>query len=146
MVELCYRAVGLFGQTPVERCNDAFDSFNDSASGARQLDQEGPDRLGDDKKAFLFRSAKGRGGQLSAPQMSQVAAYRMIDRRAASALVATKIGCYSFRATGIAEDLRNGGELEVAQQMANHESSRTTGLYDRRNDQISLDEVERILI
>jgi integrase len=56
------------------------------------------------------------------------------------------IGCHSFRATGITEYLRNGGKLEVAQQMANHESARTTGLYDRRNDQVSLDEVERILI
>lgn len=34
-----------------------------------------------------------------------------------------------FRATGITEYLRNGGKLEVAQQMANHESARTTGLY-----------------
>jgi len=34
----------------------------------------------------------------------------------------------------------------VAQQMANHESARTAGLYDRRNDQVSLDEVERIMI
>jgi len=41
---------------------------------------------------------------------------------------------------------RNGGKLEIAQQMANHESSRTTGLYDRRNDLVSLDEIERILI
>ena len=39
-----------------------------------------------------------------------------------------------------------GGKLEIAQQMANHESTRTIGLYDRRNDQLSLDEVERILI
>lgn len=46
----------------------------------------------------------------------------------------------------ITEYLRNGGKLEVAQQMANHESARTTGLYDRRDDQVSLDEVERILI
>ena len=30
--------------------------------------------------------------------------------------------------------------------MTNHESSRTTGLYDRRQDQVSLDEVERIVI
>ena len=60
--------------------------------------------------------------------------------------IETKIGCHSFRATGITEDLCNGGKLEVAQQMANHESSRTTGRYDRRSDQISLDEVERILI
>jgi integrase len=61
--------------------------------------------------------------------------------------VPTKICCHSFRAIGITEYLRNGGkQLEVAQQMANHESARTTGLYDRRNDQVSLDEVERILI
>ncbi len=51
--------------------------------------------------------------------------------------------CRLFKCT---QYLRNGGKLEVAQQMANHESARTTGLYDRRNDQISLDEVERILI
>ena len=57
-----------------------------------------------------------------------------------------KIGCHAFRATGITEYLRNGGKLEVAQQMANHESARTTGLYDRRDDQVSLDEMERILI
>jgi site-specific recombinase XerD len=102
--------------------------------------------VGDDKKAFLFRSAKGRGGQLSALPMSQADVYRMIGRRAAAASVDTKVGCHSFRATGITEYLRNGGKLEVAQQMANHESARTTGLYDRRQDRISLDEVERILV
>jgi hypothetical protein len=50
------------------------------------------------------------------------------------------------RATGITAYLKNGGKLEVAQQMANHESSRTTGLYDRRDDEVSLYEVERIAI
>ena len=54
--------------------------------------------------------------------------------------------CHAFRATGITAYLTNGGKLEVAQQMAAHESARTTGLYDRRGDEISLDEVERILI
>ena len=68
----------------------------------------------------------------------------MIGRRAIEAGIGTKISCHSFRATGITEYLRGGGKLEVAQQMANHESARTTGLYDRRNDQVSLDEVERI--
>ena len=78
--------------------------------------------------------------------MRQSDVYRMIGRRAAAAGIETKIGCHSFRATGITEYLRNGGKLEHAQQMANHESARTTGLYDRRGDQVSLDEVERILI
>jgi hypothetical protein len=35
---------------------------------------------------------------------------------------------------------------EHAQQIANHESPRTTKLYNRTSDAISLDEIERILI
>lgn len=97
-------------------------------------------------KGVLFRTAMGRTGKLSERPMSQSDVYRMIRRRAGDADIATLIGCHTFRATGITEYLRNGGKLEVAQQMANHESARTTGLYDRRNDQVSLDEVERILI
>jgi site-specific recombinase XerD len=99
-----------------------------------------------DLKGYLFRTALGRTSQLSENPMYQVDVYRMVRRRARDARVRTKICCHSFRATGITEYLRNGGKLEVAQQMANHESARTTGLYDRRNDQVSLDEVERILI
>jgi site-specific recombinase XerD len=78
--------------------------------------------------------------------MSQADVYRMIRRRTRDAGIKKEIGGHTFRATGITEYLRNGGKLEVAQQMANHESARTTGLYDRRDDQVSLDEVERILI
>jgi integrase/recombinase XerD len=40
--------------------------------------------------------------------------------------------------------LKNNGTLEAAQQIANHESPRTTKLYDRRDEEISLDEVEKI--
>ena len=58
----------------------------------------------------------------------------------------SKIGNHTFRATGITAYLRNGGKLEIAQQIAAHESSRTTGLYDRRDDDVALDEVERIVI
>ncbi|MDR4469788.1 MAG: tyrosine-type recombinase/integrase, partial [Nitrospira sp.] len=94
----------------------------------------------------LFRTMHGRTGQLSDRLMTQADAYRMIRRRAESVGIRTKIGNHSFRATGITEYLRNGGKLEIAQQMANHESARTTGLYDRRTDQVSLDEVERIVI
>jgi integrase len=68
----------------------------------------------------------------------------MIQRRAKDAGIRTKISCHSFRATGITTYLQNGGKLEVAQQMAGHESARTTGLYDRRDDIVALDEVERI--
>jgi integrase/recombinase XerD len=47
---------------------------------------------------------------------------------------------------GITTYLQNGGTIEHAQQIANHESPRTTKLYDRTNDAISLDEIEPILI
>lgn len=97
-------------------------------------------------KAWLFVSGRGRTGVLGEQPMRQADVFRMIQRRAEAAGVRTRIGCHSFRATGITEYLRNGGKLEIAQRMANHESARTTGLYDRRSDAISLDEVERILL
>lgn len=96
--------------------------------------------------AWLFQTARGRAEKLSGEPMGQADVFRMIGRRAEAAGIRTKIGCHSFRATGITEYLRNGGKLEIAQRMANHESARTTGLYDRRQDDVSLDEVERILI
>jgi integrase len=70
----------------------------------------------------------------------------MIGRRAVAAGVETKIGNHTFRATGITAYLKNGGTLENAAAMANHASTRTTQLYDRRRDEISLDEVERVRI
>ena len=60
--------------------------------------------------------------------------------------VKTKVGNHTFRATGITAYLKNGGSLENAAAMANHASTRTTQLYDRRRDEVSLDEVERISI
>jgi integrase len=60
--------------------------------------------------------------------------------------IATKLGNHSFRATGITAYLKNGGTLEEAAAMANHASTRTTQLYDRPRDDVSLDEVERIVI
>jgi len=69
----------------------------------------------------------------------------MVQRRAKAAGIATKIGCHTFRATGITIYLTNGWDLEKAQQMAAHESPRTTKLYDRRADVVSLDEVEKVV-
>ena len=97
-----------------------------------------------ERKAPLFRAARGRSGELGPNPMQQPDVWRMIRRRAAAAGIKTEIGCHTFRATGITAYLKNGGRLEIAQQMAAHESARTTGLYDRRSDEVSLDEVERI--
>ena len=78
--------------------------------------------------------------------LPQANAYAMIRRRAASAGIETKIGNHTFRATGITAYLKNGGTLEKAAVMANHASTRTTQLYDRRAEEMTLDEVERILV
>ena len=98
----------------------------------------------DDPKGPLFRTI-GRGtSRLTSTPLPQANAYAMIRRRAASAGIETKVGNHSFRATGITAYLRNGGTLENAAAMANHASTRTTQLYDRRHDDINLDEIERI--
>lgn len=100
----------------------------------------------DFKKAPLFRTAKGKTKSLTAKRMSRRDVYDMVRRRAKEAGIETAIGCHTFRATGITNYLVNGGTLEKAQQLANHESARTTKLYDRRDDKLSLDEVEKISI
>ena len=102
--------------------------------------------IADDKLSPLFRTAVGKSGTLSERRMSRTDALRMVWRRAAAAGIATELGCHSFRATGITVYLKNGGLLEHAQQMAAHESARTTKLYDRRNDKVTLDEVEKIVV
>ena len=102
--------------------------------------------LGSDPKGALFRTI-GRGtGELTPTPLPQANAYAMIGRRAAAAGISTKIGNHTFRATGITAYLKNGGTLEKAAAMANHSSTRTTQLYDRRSDEVSLDEVERVAI
>jgi site-specific recombinase XerD len=100
----------------------------------------------EDGKTPLFRSTTGKTGRLTENAMNRVDAYGMIRRRTAEAGFKIKLGCHVFRATGITAYLEAGGTLEKAQAMAAHESPRTTKLYDRRGDEITLDEIERITI
>jgi len=98
--------------------------------------------LDEDRRGFF----EGQSGGFSQRPMSQSDVYRMICRPAAAARMETRINCHTFRATGITEYLRNGASWRSRSKMANHESTSHHRLYDRRNDQLSLDEVERILI
>ena len=101
--------------------------------------------ISEDRKGFLFRTSRGHGGVLLAEQpMTQPDAWRMIRRRALAAGITAPIGNHTFRATGITAYLANGGALEHAQEMAAHESPRTTKLYDRTKERLTQDEVERI--
>ena len=92
----------------------------------------------------LFRTVAGKTGELTQNAIWQQDAYRMIQRRATDAGIKTRIGNHTFLATGITAYLKNKSTLEAAQHIANHESPQTTKLYDRRQDEISLDEVEKI--
>ncbi len=93
----------------------------------------------------LFRTI-GRRRYITPLRMHRNDALRMIKRRARRAGISANICCHTFRATGITEYMRNGGTLERAQLMAAHASSRTTNLYNRVRDEVTLDEVERVLI
>jgi integrase len=99
----------------------------------------------EDLRGWLFRTSRGHDGDvLSDQHMTQPDAWRMIRRRAKAAGIAAEIGCHTFRATGITAYLANGGALEHAQEMAAHESPRTTKLYDRTKERLTQVEVERI--
>ena len=99
-------------------------------------------------KGPLFRSAGvGRGGDQLAPRpLRRPDALAMIKRRAKAVGLPGRICAHSFRGTGITEYLRAGGTLETAARIAGHESTRTTQLYNRLADEVSLDEIEKIHI
>jgi site-specific recombinase XerD len=97
------------------------------------------------KKSPLFRTIN-KNRQLTESPMYRSDVLRMIKRRAEAAGLPASTCCHTFRATGITAYLENGGTIENAQAIAAHESPRTTKLYDRTKDEITLDEVERILI
>jgi integrase/recombinase XerD len=97
-----------------------------------------------DRKGPLFRVALGKTKKLGPGRMTRKDVWYMVRRRASDAGIETPIGCHTFRTTGITDYLTNGGRIEVAQRMAGHANAKTTGLYDRRNDDISVGEVEKI--
>jgi integrase/recombinase XerD len=100
----------------------------------------------DDRKTPLFRSAEGKTGRLTDKPLRRNNALDMVKRRAKAAGLSDRVSCHTFRATGITAYLENGGTIEHAQQIAAHESPKTTKLYDRTSDQITLDKIERIII
>lgn len=102
--------------------------------------------LKDEKRSPLFRTTRARTRILTEQAMTRNDALRMIKRRAKAAGLSAAVCCHTFRATGITAYLENGGTIENAQAIAAHESPRTTKLYDRTSDELTLDEIERISI
>jgi site-specific recombinase XerD len=102
-------------------------------------------RIGDAKKGPLFRTID-RSRALTTTRITRTDVLRMVKRWAKEAGLPYSTCCHTFRATGITAYLENGGTIENAQAIAAHESPRTTKLYDRTSDEITLDEIERISI
>ncbi|MBV9470591.1 MAG: tyrosine-type recombinase/integrase [Abitibacteriaceae bacterium] len=126
---------GKFHEVPVHHAAEEYiDAYLDAA-GIRV-----------EPKTPLFRTTRGQSRTLTANGLQEREALYMIKRRAQDAGLSPEICCHTFRATGITAYLENGGTIENAQAIAAHESPRTTKLYDRRNDQISLSEIERIAL
>ena len=100
--------------------------------------------IANESAGFLFRSFGGRGRTLSPNQLSRQAALLMVKNRCLNAGLPHNICNHSFRAIGITTYLDNGGSLEMAQKLAGHSDPKTTKLYDRTSDDITLSEIERI--
>jgi site-specific recombinase XerD len=126
---------GKFHEVPAHHTAEAYlDEYLESAG------------IGGDKKGPLFRTMAGRRGRLTAEIFDRRSALYMVKRRATAVGLPTTISNHTFRATGITVYRKNGGSLEKAAMIAAHESMSTTKLYDRSSDEVSLDEIERIVI
>ena len=126
---------GRFHEVPVHHNAEAYlDEYIEAAS------------IADQRLSPLFRSTRGQSRRLNLQRMARRDVLRMIKRRSRAIGLSHRICCHTFRATGITAYLENGGTLETAQRIAAHESPRTTKLYDRTGDEITLDEIERIRI
>ena len=125
---------GKFHEVPAHhKAEEYLDAYLDAAG------------IGNQKGQPLWRSMS-RERTFSENRMSRVDVFRMIKRRVRQAELGAAANCHTFRATGITAYLLNGGSIENAQAIAAHESPRTTKLYDRTADEITLDEIERIVI
>lgn len=126
---------GKFHEVPAHHNAEAYLDAYIRATGATE-----------NPKSPLFRTAVGKSGGLTENPMTRQDVLRMIKRRCKAAGLTGKACCHTFRATGITAYLDNGGTIENAQAIAAHESPRTTKLYDRTADSLTLDEIEKIQI
>jgi len=98
-----------------------------------------------DKNGPLFRNM-AKGDWLGERALSRFDVLHMIKRLAETAGLPYPSCCHTFRAMGITAYLQDGGTLEHALTIANHESPRTTKLYDRTREERTFEGVARIKI
>lgn len=101
---------------------------------------------GDGKETPLFRASNGRTRTLTGKAMSSKRICELFKRRVKDAGLPEHLSPHSFRVTAITDLLSQGIPLEDVQYLAGHAEPRTTGLYDRRQKQVTRNIVERISI
>ena len=100
----------------------------------------------DEPKMPLFQTMDPAARRLTGRALNRRLVLALIKRRAAAAGLPLSTCCHTLRATGITAYLSHGGTLEHAQQIAAHATPKTTKLYDRTADTVTVDEIERIVI
>lgn len=100
--------------------------------------------IADQRKTPLFRSLSHRGTRITENAIDRTSVLLMIKRKTQKVGLPGMICCHSFRGTGITTFLKNGGDIEAAACIAGHASTRTTQLYDHRDDIVNQSEIERI--
>lgn len=101
---------------------------------------------GEPKESPLFRTAAGRKLALSARAMNGVDVYRVVKRRLRAAKLTTLGSPHSFRVLAATDLLRQGISLEEVQYLLGHSDARTTRLYNRQEQRVTRNLVERISV
>lgn len=94
----------------------------------------------------LFRSIGGHKSALSGRGLTGVDICRLVKRRLRKAGLPGEISPHSFRAQAATDLLTQGVPLDSVQYLLGHADTRTTRLYDRRQQAVTRNIVERISV
>lgn len=106
----------------------------------------GSSGLASNPAAPLFPAFGKNRETLETKHLDRRSILNLVQKRASASGITKRVCCHSFRATGITEYMNSGGTIEIAQQIAGHESSSTTRIYDRSRDRLTIEEIERVKI
>ncbi len=99
-----------------------------------------------DPSSPMFRTTVRRSKRLTLNRMTADDMGRMLKRRLQDAGLSERISPHSFRVTTITDLLEQGVPLADVQYLAGHADPRTTRLYDRRQQRVTRNIVERISV
>ncbi len=94
----------------------------------------------------LFRTTVRRTKQLTTNALTADDMGRIVKRRLRDAGLSLRFSPHSFRVLAITDILSQGISLSDAQYLAGHADPRTTRLYDRRQQRVTRNIVERISV